>query len=154
MDNDIKFPPGLEYKDPRDYKNDQVEKFLKKISMLESSGGKNTKHRVITDPESIHYGTSAVGEYGLMPVTAKDLDRKYHINELEDLDKFEVQERLKQDPELTKRIAETLASQLLLKAPQEKAAYLWEQGINKKPDENELNESKRVRRFRSLKNVK
>jgi hypothetical protein len=152
MDQDNK--PIIQYNDPRDYKNEQLKKFLKKISMIESSGGKNLNHPEITDPESIHYGTSAVGEYGLMPLTAKDLDRKYRLNELQGLDKFEAQARLEDDPDLARLLAETMASDLLSKANSEKAAYMWEKGQYSNPSEQTLKASDRVRKFKALSNVK
>ena len=34
-----------EYIDPREYKKQQTEEFLKKMSAIESSSGKNTKHK-------------------------------------------------------------------------------------------------------------
>lgn len=141
--------------DPREFKGKKVREFLNKISALESSGGKNLNHKVITDPDSMHYGTHAVGQYGVMPVTAKDLDRKYGTDELQDLDKMEAQEYLMQDPELAERLAESHASTLLQKSPEEVAAYKWKQGQYSKPTEAELNDSDRVRKFRVLqKNVK
>lgn len=137
-----------EYKDPRENRADAVQEFLKKIAALESSSGKNMNHPEMKS--GMHSGTSAVGEYGLMPVTAKDLDKQYDINQLQDLDNTEVQERLKNDPELRQRIAETLASQLLNKVPQETAAHMWEYGHNKVPSKEKLEQSPRVRKFRVL----
>ena len=56
--------------------DDQLDSFLKKTRMIESSDRKNLDHAVITDPKSMHYGTRAGGGYGLMPLTAKDLISK------------------------------------------------------------------------------
>ena len=137
-----------EYKDPRDYKSEAVQEFLKKIAELESDSGQNMNHREMK--HGMHSGTSAVGEYGIMPVTARDLDKQYNINQLEDLDNAEVQERLKNDPELRQRIAETLASKLLNKVPSETAAHMWQFGHNKVPSEEKLEQSPRVRKFRVL----
>lgn len=142
------------YLDPREYKASMVHEFLKKIAMLESSGGKDTAHKVVTDPNSMHYGTSAVGEYGLMPVTAQDLDRKFKINQLQGLTKEEVQKKLEEDKDLRDRIATTLASHLLNKVPQETAAHMWQMGHNKVPSEERLIKSERVKRFKALQNLK
>jgi len=43
---------------------------LAKIEMLESSCGKNTKHKTINDPESRVHGETAVGNFGFMPSTS------------------------------------------------------------------------------------
>lgn len=151
---DLKLNQDSEYVDPREYKAQALNEFLKKIAMLESSGGKNLKHKKITNPESIHYGTSAVGEHGLMPVTAQDLDRKFQINELKGLTKEEVQQRLEQDPELRQKIAKGLAGELLNKVPQETAAHMWLMGHNKIPSEEKLQKSERVKKFKALQKVK
>jgi len=45
--------------------------FLKLIKQLESSGGRNTAHRTIAS--GIHAGDTAVGEAGLMPLTAQEM---------------------------------------------------------------------------------
>lgn len=146
---DYKNPKQVqEYRDPRDYKSEAVQDFLAKLAALESSSGQNMNHPEMK--HGMHSGTSAVGEYGLMPVTAKDLDKQYNINELQDLDNAEVQERLKTDPELRQRIAETLASQLLNKVPSETAAHMWQFGHNKVPSDEQLEASPRVRKFRVL----
>lgn len=140
--------PKQEYVDPRDYKADQVRNFLRKISILESSGGENTNHPEMK--EGMHAGTSAVGQYGLMPLTAQDLDRQYGVNELQGLPKEEVQQQLTEDPELQQRLASTLASQLLNKNPEETAAYKWEAGQYSNPSPETLAQSSRVRKFKVL----
>lgn len=43
---------------------------IKALSHLESSGNKNTEHSQMN--EGIHAGDSAIGEFGLMPNTAKE----------------------------------------------------------------------------------
>lgn len=156
---DINDNPKMQYLDPRDYSvEDKREKalndFLKKISMLESSGNKNVEHKVITDPESIHYDTSAVGQYGLMPVTAIDLDRKYKINQLKNLDKYEAQQKLEENPELANKIATEMAKDLLKRNTPEVSAYKWLHGMSSKPTEEELEESSRVQKFKALQNLK
>lgn len=41
------------------------------VSALESSGGRNVRHELIRAPASIHYGTAALGEFGMMPKTLR-----------------------------------------------------------------------------------
>ncbi len=102
----------------------------------------------------MHKGTAAVGDYGLMPLTAQDLDRQYSINELQGMSKEEVQKKLEQNPELQKRLAETLASKLLKNNPEEVAAHKWLHGQYSNPSSKELEKSERIRKFRVLSNAK
>lgn len=48
--------------------------FLARISFVESSGGKNTKHQTMT--YGMHKGVSAVGQFGLMPITVIETVKK------------------------------------------------------------------------------
>jgi hypothetical protein len=98
----------------------------------------------------MHKGTSAVGDYGLMPLTAQDIAKQSNISDLEQLDANEVQSKLKEDPELAKRLSETMASKLLNKNDEESAAYKWLHGQYSQPTQEELNASDRVRKFRVL----
>jgi hypothetical protein len=54
---------------PQLYASYSLDKFLSIIRFLESSDGKNIKHRMILS--GIHKGTAAIGDYGLMPNTIK-----------------------------------------------------------------------------------
>lgn len=150
MDYDNK--PIINYSDPREFKADQVQEFLKKIAALESSSGQNTNHHVMQT--GIHAGTSAVGDYGLMPLTAQEIEKQSGGGQLQDIDKFDAQKKLEQDPELTRRLAETMASKLLNKNNSEEAAYKWLMGQYSNPSKTELEESPRVRKFRTLSSVK
>jgi hypothetical protein len=136
--------------DVRDYKAQQVQDFLKKMGILESSGGTNLNHPEVTS--GLNAGTSAVGTYGLMPLTAQDLDRQYRVNELQGMNSDEVSDKLKEEPELQERLASTLANKLLTKKTPEEAAYSWEHGQNSKPSPDQLENSDRVRKFRVLNN--
>lgn len=49
--------------------------YLKKLAFLESSYGKLNRHRTVV--RGIHSGTSAIGFWGIMPLTAKDLILRY-----------------------------------------------------------------------------
>src|ERR1700690_2172704 len=99
------------YEDPRDHQAQAVQDFLNKIAYLESSSGKNTNHPVMQSGP--HIGTHAVGNYGLMPLTAQDIDRQSGSDQLQDIDKFDAQDKLQQDPALAERLASTMASKLL-----------------------------------------
>lgn len=137
------------YDDPRDHKGKQVAKFLEKMSMIESSGGKNLNHNRM--PAGIHKDTAAIGEYGLMPQTAMEIsNRAGGIPELEGMDKHQVEEYLKLNPEVAERLAQTMASRLLQKNDSESANYMWEMGHNRKPSKEKVEAHPRTRKFRVL----
>lgn len=147
--SDYNKPPST-YVDPREHRALDVQDFLRNIGLLESSGGTNMNHPEVT--HGLNAGTSAVGQYGLMPLTAQDIDRQSGNNQLQDMDTDEVSDKLKQDPDLNQRLSETLASKLLNKNPSETAAYKWENGQYSHPSDNQLENSDRVRKFRVLNN--
>ena len=118
-----------EYIDPREYKKQQTEEFLKKMSAIESSSGKNTKHKKITNPNSVHYGTAAIGQYGIMPLTALEMAKRFNIEELKGMDKFEAEDYLNKNPEMAEKIAKSMASWLNAKRGEgELANYMWQYG--------------------------
>lgn len=141
----------MNYDDPRDYRKKRVEDFLKKMKEIESSGGTDLDHPVIKDPKSIHVGTKAVGEYGLMPLTAKEMDARFGTDELKDMDKFQAQEYLEQNPELAERLAKSMASRLVAKEGEgEDSNYMWQHGHNKRPPKEKVESAKRTKKFRVL----
>lgn len=138
--------------------------FLKKIREIESSGGKNTNHKRM--PAGIHQGTSAVGDYGIMPNTALEtLNRMRLSSELpEDYQRYlntspeEMEDALRTNPELYNSVAEYNANRALERTDgdEEKAAYMWNQGLNLNPDnidDDILNSAQYVQKFRKLKDV-
>jgi hypothetical protein len=137
-------PAVVNYADSKEMKADMLRKFLEKISQIESAGGRNLAHKEMDD--GMHKGTAAVGNYGLMPLTAKD-----QTDELEGLSPEQVQAKLAEEPELAQRLSETLASKLLNKNTEEQAAYKWLNGQYSKPSPEELKKSDYVRKFKSLK---
>ena len=54
-----------------DDQKQKVQRFLKTIQMIESSGGKNFNHPEIES--GIHEGHRAIGNYGLMPNTVQEI---------------------------------------------------------------------------------
>lgn len=141
----------------RPLQQDEIAAFLKHISQLESSGGKNTNHKVMK--HGIHAGTSAVGQYGLMPLTIKDLakaHKKPEINRLARMPASEIQQIVKTNPDVEYQIAEHLARKVLRKqaGDQDKAAFSWNQGHNLSPEEIERRkylEHDYVKKFQKLK---
>jgi hypothetical protein len=141
----------MNYDDPRDYRKKRVQDFLKKMSQIESSGGKNLDHPVITDSKSIHAGTKAVGEYGMMPLTAQEMDKRFKTNELQGMDKVEAQEYLEQNPELVDRLAKSMASKLVEEHGEgEDSNYMWQHGHNKAPSKEKVAKAERTKKFRVL----
>lgn len=143
------YPPQSSYQDPREYKGNEVRDFLQKLGMIESSGGVDTNHPVME--QGIHKDTSAVGEYGLMPVTAQELDKSYNINELQGLNPQLAQQVLTAYPDLQDRIASTFASKLLKNNTPEEAIYKWNAGQNSQPTSEDIANSPRVKKFKVLK---
>jgi hypothetical protein len=109
----------------------QLKEFLKVMSQLESNGGKNTNHDKLSD------GTNAVGQYGIKPMTAKDMLKKSPDN-VNDLDLQEVQQQLESSPEMQQRVAEILGQKILdkNKGQMTPSAVGWRDGQNKSLDAN------------------
>lgn len=151
MDYDSK--PKMEYSDPRDYNAEQIQEFLKKIAMLESSGGKNINHK--TMESGLHEGDAAVGNYGIMPETMVEITRRYPSEHNKGLTKEQLEIGAIVDPEMAHNIAGSLASFLKNKRglSDEQAAVAWEQGHNTSEPKLKMN-SDRAKKFRVLSNAK
>lgn len=136
----------------------RVEEFLGDTSDIESSRGRILNHAIVRDPKSIHFGTRAVGEYGLMPVTAIDIARNAGVTELAGVNKFEAQRILEENPELTRRLAETMASKLLKRNTLEDANIKWQFGADSKVSPEAIsqnrNKQERARKFKVLQKKK
>lgn len=148
-----------------------VDEFLKPISYIESSGGVDTDHRTLED--GIHEGDVAVGTYGIMPNTAIDLSNKVtnpdavlrqqlpfgmklpKVEELKNLSKEEIAERIKSDPDLERKLARLLATEVLAKneGDEERGAYAWNMGTNltkEKIKDEDLESHPYIGKFRKL----
>lgn len=114
-------------------------RFLQLMSMLESSGGKNTNHKRIK--HGIHAGDKAIGEFGLMPNTIEEFQRRAKLKKMP-------------IPQGEQEVADMLESHLSAKTQDpDKKAYMWQYGHNLDPnkiDEQMLEKNERVRRFREL----
>ena len=93
--------------------------FLKLMSMMESSGGKNTQHQAVTT--GLQAGDTAYGQFGLMPNTVKEMAKRRTLNgtaddtdkQIVDSDNDTVTNMLSQHPELEQRYAEDLGQKVL-----------------------------------------
>lgn len=136
--------------------------FLDAIRQIESSGGKDIDHDIIK--HGLHKGSSAIGEYGLMPNTIKEFinrrKAKGRFGPDEALMSQMSPEQLKQFLQDQDRVEQNLASDVAdrvlrrSKGDIEKAAYMWNQGHNKLAssiDQNKLDSSDYIKKFRQLK---
>jgi hypothetical protein len=141
-----------------------LNEFLKKIEQIESSGGKNTEHPVVE--EGIQAGDQAIGRYGLMPNTIRELVNRRRIEgstdgQLEDLSRMpssEMKHYLEQSPQLEDELAKQMANIVTRKqmGDEDRSAYAWTMGHNLQPDDitdDKLNESPYVQKFRKLKGM-
>lgn len=128
---------------------------------LESSGGQNTQHEPMES--GIQAGTTAIGKYGLMPNTVKELVNRRRVRgtstpELQDLGQMppdKMKEYIEANPQLEEELANELATKVITRqqGDPERAAYSWKQGDNLKPDEisdDQLNANPYVQKFRRL----
>lgn len=137
--------------DPRDYKAEKTKELLRKIGMLESSGGIDTDHKEVTrGPQS---GDTAIGEYGLMPNTLEEFSERYPSDVTEGMDKQQLVQRAKEDPEFARTMAATMASHLKNKRglSDDETAAAWEAGHNlpKEKIQKKLN-TNRAKKFKVL----
>ena len=115
------------------------EDYARITSMIESSGGKNLKHKKMTS--GIHEGDSAQGQYGIMPNTAEEFDRRSRKAGLEPA---------KNEDEQFNRITDFIAAKT---DDPRKQTYMYEQGHNLDPNkitEEQLAASPRVQKFSQL----
>jgi hypothetical protein len=114
-------------------------KFLNLMSMIESSGGKNLNHKPIT--KGIQAGTVAQGQYGLMPNTIDEMQRRAAAKG-EDI------------PQSDEEVANAVADHIAAKTDDpRKQAYMWQYGHNLDPNklsEEQLGANPRVQKFDQL----
>lgn len=120
----------------------KIQQFLSAISQIESSGGKNLNHETISG--GMHKGTRAIGKYGLMPLTVKDIINRQRMDHsitpeiaaLRNMDRDALQEQFIQQPELEENLANYLANYVLdrQQGNESAAAYSWFMGHNTKPE--------------------
>jgi len=144
--------------------DEKISSFLKNIEQIESSGGENTNHPEIES--GIHTGHSAIGRYGLMPNTIKEIINRERIagknqpiyDLLEELDPNELKDFIEQSPELETQLAKSLATRVLGKTggDEEKAAYAWNMGHNLSPEQiqsRDYKSSPYVQKFQTLNSI-
>ena len=110
---------------------------------LESSGGTNTNHPTVQN--GLQAGTTAIGKYGLMPNTVKELINQRRQTgtmtpELQDLDNMspdDMKSYIEKNPDLESQFANSLATKVIHKqgGDEDRAAYSWKYGDNLTPDQ-------------------
>ena len=139
-------------------------KFLKIMSTIESSSGKNTQHRTLSS--GIHKGERAIGQYGLMPNTIDEMHTRMKLDGQEDprikelyeqnLTPQERADRISSDPELEGVIANKLYDHVneRFQGDEEKMDHAWQYGHNINPTKltpKVLQKSDRVKKYQLIK---
>lgn len=130
-------------------KEGSVDQFLNLISYMESSGGQNTDHKPVG---GIHNGEAAIGEYGLMPNTVREMAGRLQNRDSRlqlppnfqgapEIEKYsnpnitddQLREELTADPRLQKDIAKHMARLLQTRSDNDldKMAYGYNMGHNR-----------------------
>lgn len=148
-----------------DDRKKQIEQFLNSISQVESSGGKNFDHDEIK--QGMHQGHRAIGRYGLMPNTVKEVANRMrreglinpNIRDVSSMEAADMKSTLETNPAYEQELAEYLANHVLNKqaGDDEKAAYSWFQGHNLSPErinESNYKEHDYVKKYNKFKNIK
>lgn len=108
-----------------------LNEILRRLAAVESSGGLNTNHATITNPQSVHYGDAAIGNFGLMPNTAQaQVGIDPDLADLRGLGREALGQQMRQDPALQQRIASELLRDLMQQFPNnpEAVAAAWYSG--------------------------
>ena len=140
-------------------RNEDINAMMESLAQIESSGGKNFKHKRIEDPNSVQYGDEAIGTYGLMPNTVKEIagsDQSPEIRALLKLKSDQIKAALEGNPELEQQVARRLGEKVYDRqgGDIEKAAYAWNQGHNLPPEritKDKLQKSQYIQKLRALK---
>ena len=113
--------------------------FLHNIMQVESSGGTNPNHPLIT--EGTHKGYKAIGKFALMPLTLQEFSKRHKIAGGTDADilnigkmnPHKISEYLSKKPDLELKFARALARHVIKRHGETpNAAYAWKYGHNQK----------------------
>lgn len=139
-----------------------IREFLEKIEQIESSGGQDTNHPIVTK-DNLQQGTRAIGRYGLMPNTVKELVNRRRVRgtvspdmiDVANLPPEEMKAKIEANPEMEDQFANDLANHVIQRqgGDEDKAAYSWQMGHNLTPDEitpDALENNNYVNKFRRL----
>jgi hypothetical protein len=122
------------FQEPEQDRDSKIKGFLDTISMNESSGGKNLNHKKMNS--GIHSGDAAIGQYGLMPNTIKEMagrmGPKHPLSRYSKMNSKSIIQKIKNNPQHEKEIATFMANHLHDKfgGDENKMSYSWNQGHN------------------------
>lgn len=113
---------------PEVARGDDFERELRAIRTVESSGGLNVNHKLLT--RGLHRGTRAGGEYGIMPITARETilkskRRLVPFRHYSELSNSELTELLNEDREFDGLLASYMWGKLRERFTKEQAACAW-----------------------------
>lgn len=156
-----------------DFGENENDNFLNAIQGIESSFGTDTEHPVVD--KGIHKGDAAIGRFGLMPNTVRDIANKLknreqtqlgqsipqkatfpRVEALSNAPESAIREELSRDEALERLIARLLAKDVLERQQgnEDKAAYSWTMGHNRNPAniaDEDLKNSNYVNKFKQIK---
>lgn len=130
-------------------------KELEAIAVIESSSGTNLHHKRITS--GIHKNSSAIGRYGLMPLTIRDFISKSKDKEIKKLKylthltNLELSNKLVKSPALNFKLAMRIWKRLRdsgLRGPAAAYAWFWGRGRLVDKDRDEIENSGYVKKFK------
>ena len=155
-------PPKQEQtkKPETDFGKHPVDSFLWNLKQIESSGGKNTKHPMIT--YGVAKGSRAIGSWGLLKPTVNEIVNRARLagkltpdlEAMGHMDRDKLEEHLKKNPQAELDLVRNLAGHVLKrqKGDKHRAAYAWNMGHNLFPDqigENQLGTHNYVDKFKA-----
>jgi hypothetical protein len=127
----------------KDFGTHPEDKFLWTIEQIESSGGKNIKHKPVI--HGMSRGERAIGRWGLMPKTVREIVTRMSRegkatpaeHAIQQMDDSSMTEHLNHNPELELRLARRLAQHVLTRqrGDMTRAAYAWDEGHNLFPQD-------------------
>lgn len=145
----------------REFGTQPEDHFLHNIKQVETSGGTNTNHPQIT--YGMHKGTSAIGNYALMPHTIKEIARRHRLEGGKDpkilavkkMNPKQIKAHVEGNPEVELELARTLARHVIKRHGNNtpNSAYAWKYGHNM--PSSKINQQKRdndiyVQKFNTL----
>lgn len=114
--------------------DEETERFLDAIRQTESSGGKNTRHPVVT--KGLNKGDRAIGEFAFMPLTIFDVIRwnPDDLSYLKGMTPDEIRRVFEADKGLERGAARAHAKWLKKRRPDPaERAFAWNEGPWRKP---------------------
>lgn len=129
-------PPQSQQAD--DFGTNPMDRFLWTIMQVESSGGRNTAHKMVQ--HGMHAGEAAMGRWGLMPNTVREMVKRAQrsnksnpaLDMVASLDGPKMADYIKKNPQVELSIARSLAQHVMRRQGynRHKAAYAWTMGHN------------------------